>query len=47
MLKNKLDYKLINLALVIFMGYLVYQTKSLWIDILNLIVKIVFPFLIA
>lgn len=47
MLKNKIDYKLVNLALIIFMGYLVYQTKALWIDIVNLIIKIAFPFLIA
>ena len=47
MLKNKLDYKLVNLALIIFMGYLVYQTKNLWFDIVSLILKISLPFIIA
>lgn len=47
MLKNKLDYKLVNLALIIFMGYLIYQTKNLWFDIVNLILKISLPFIIA
>lgn len=47
MLKNKLDYKLVNLALIIFIGYLIYQTKSLWFDIVDLIIKISLPFLIA
>lgn len=47
MLKNKLDYKLVNLALIIFMGYLIYQTKNLWFDIVSLILKISLPFIIA
>ena len=47
MLKNKIDYKLVNLALIIFMGYLIYQTKSLWLSIVSLVIKIVFPFLAA
>ncbi|MEG0826324.1 MAG: AI-2E family transporter [Bacilli bacterium] len=47
MLKDKTDYKLINLALIVFIGFLVYQTKSLWFDILAKVFKIVMPFLIA
>lgn len=47
MIKNKLDYKLINLAIVAFIFFLVYQTGSLWIDIVNKFMAIVLPFFIA
>ena len=47
MLKNKLDYKLINLALVVLIIFLLYMTGNLWMGILNKIVKIILPFLFA
>ena len=47
MLKNKLDFKLVNLALLVFSGYLIYQTKDFCFDILKLILKISLPFIIA
>jgi len=45
--KNKLDFKLINIALFFLIIFLLYQTSSLWTGLINLISKIVFPFLIA
>lgn len=47
MLKNKLDYKLINIALVVLIVFLLYMTGNLWIGITNKIFKIVLPFLFA
>ena len=47
MIKNKLDYKLVNMTLIIFSIYLVYQTKDFWLGILSLFFKIAFPFFIA
>ena len=47
MVKNKLDYKLINMTLIIFSIYLIYQTKDFWIGILSLFLKITLPFFIA
>lgn len=47
MLKNKLDFKLINLALVVFIVFLMYQTGNLWIDIFNKIITIIAPLFIA
>ena len=47
MLKNKLDFKLINFALLTLIIFLLYQTSSLWIGIINTIYKVLLPFLIA
>ena len=47
MIKNKLDYKLVNITLIIFSIFLIYQTKDFWIGILSLVFKISLPFLIA
>lgn len=47
MIKNKLDYKLVNLALIALIVFLIYQTGSVWTYILGLIVKIGLPFLFA
>ena len=47
MLKNKLDYKLINLALIALIVFLVYMTGSLWTGILGKVVRIILPFLFA
>lgn len=47
MLKNKLNFKLINFALLALIIFLLYQTTNLWIGIITLLSKIIFPFLIA
>lgn len=47
MIKNKLDYKLVNITLIIFSVFLVYQTKDFWIGFLSLFFKITLPFFIA
>ena len=47
MIKNKLDYKLINITLLVFSIFLMYQTKDLWIGGVSLVYKIFMPFLIA
>lgn len=47
MLKNKLDYKLINLALIALIAFLVYTTSPFWGGILNKAINITIPFLIA
>ena len=47
MIKNKLDYKLVNMTLIIFSIYLIYQTKDFWVGTLSLIFKITLPFFIA
>lgn len=47
MLKNKLDYKLINLALIALIVFLLYMTGNLWTGVLGKILQIVTPFLFA
>lgn len=47
MLKNKLDFKLVNLALIALIVFLLYQTGNLWIGVTNKIVSIILPFLFA
>ncbi len=47
MIKNKLDYKLVNTALVVLIIYLMYHTGYLWIGIFSKIIKIIFPFFLS
>ena len=47
MLKNKLDYKLVNLALITLIVFLLYQTGHLWTGVLGKILEITLPFLFA
>lgn len=47
MLKNKVDYKLINLSLIVFVGFLLFQTRNFWIDIVLTAWSIIMPFLLA
>ena len=47
MLKNKLNYKLINFALIALIVFLLYQTGHLWMGLTNKILQIVLPFLFA
>ena len=47
MLKNKLDYKLLNTAIIMVIIFLLYQTGNLWMGILGKIGSIIFPFFLA
>lgn len=48
MIKNKkVDYKLVNIAILALIVYLMYHTGNLWIGIFNKIVAIFLPFLIG
>lgn len=47
MIKNKIDYKLINVTLTILSIYLVYQTKDFWVGLLSTFWNIIFPFFIS
>ena len=47
MLKNKLDYKLVNLALIALIVFLIYETGSLWVGIIEKVLSIILPFLFA
>lgn len=47
MLKNKLDYKLVNLALIVLIVFLLYSTGNLWIGVCDKILEIFIPFLFA
>lgn len=47
MIKNKLDYKLVNLAIIALIMFLVYQTGNLWLGVLALVFKIILPFVLA
>lgn len=47
MIKNRLDFKLINIALLVLIVFLLYQTSDLWIGLIMILSKIAFPFLIA
>ena len=47
MIKNKLDFKLINITLLVLIIFLLYQTSNLWIGLVMLLSRISFPFIIA
>ena len=47
MIKNKIDYKLINITLITLTIYLIYQTKDFWLGIISTCWNIMFPFFIA
>ena len=47
MLKNKLDYKLVNIALIVLIVFLLYQTGHLWMGVTDKILQIILPFLFA
>ncbi len=47
LLKNKLDFKLVNLCLIVLIFFLLYQTGSLWITIFSKLVSIIIPFFFA
>ncbi len=43
MIKNKLDFKLINVALIAIICFFVYQLNTLWLGIFGKILKIILP----
>lgn len=47
MLKNRIDYKLVNLALIVLIVFLLYRTGNLWIGLTNKALQIILPFLFA
>ena len=47
MLKNKLDYKLVNCTLVMLIIFLLYKTGGLWGGIIGKIWEIILPFLVS
>jgi predicted PurR-regulated permease PerM len=47
MLKEKLDYKLVNLALIALVVFLIHQTGALWMGFLMSFIKIIMPFFLA
>lgn len=47
MIKNKIDFKLINFAVITLIIYLIYHTGGLWIGVLSKIGAIIFPFFLA
>lgn len=47
MFKNKINFKLVNVALVVLIAFLLYKTGHLWIGLTNKILIIFLPFLFA
>lgn len=43
MIKNKLDFKLVNIALLAVIVFFIYESSGLWIGILDKILKIILP----
>ena len=47
LIKNRIDFKLINFVLIVLAVYLIYQTRDFWFGTISLIFNIILPFLIA
>lgn len=47
MIKNKLDFKLINLAIWVFILYLILQTKDIWMEVVFTVKQILLPFFLS
>lgn len=47
MIKNKVDYKLINLALIAFIAYILYKTSNLWLGVVGKVLSVLSPLFIA
>lgn len=45
MIKNRLDFKLINIALIAVICFFIYQASGLWLSFIDKIIKIIFPLL--
>jgi hypothetical protein len=47
MIKNKIDYKLMNCALIMVIIFLLYKTGDIWMGVVSKIWQVIFPFFIA
>jgi predicted PurR-regulated permease PerM len=47
MIKNKLDYRLVNITIIGIILFLMYQTSNLWIGLLDKVLIIFGPFVVA
>lgn len=47
MIKKTIDFKLINIALIVIIGYFIYQVRNLWFFIIAKIISIISPILIS
>ena len=47
MIKNRIDFKLINFVLIVLAVYLIYQTRDFWFGTISLLFNILLPFFIA
>ena len=47
MVKNKLDYKLLNILIFILIIYLIYQTLNFWVGAVSIVFQSLLPFLLA
>lgn len=47
MTKSHLDYKLVNLVLLVLLIYLIFQTRSFWLGVVSILKDILLPFFIA
>jgi len=47
MIKGKLDFKLINIALFAVISYFIYESLDLWLNILGKLIKIILPFFLG
>lgn len=47
MIKNKLDFKLVNIAIIVFIIYLVLQTSNIWLGVGTTLLKISAPIFFA
>lgn len=47
MIKNKIDFKLINIALIMLIIFLMYQTGNLWIGIFDKVIDMVTPLFVS
>ncbi len=46
-MENKLNYKLLNILIIVVIIYLLYKTSGLWLGILSKLIAVVLPFLVA
>ena len=47
MIKNKMDFRLVNIALLVLTVFLLYQTGYLWMGITDKLIAVITPFFIA
>ncbi len=47
MIKNNIDYKLINISIITLIVFLMYQTSNLWLGLIYKLYEIILPFLLS